>query len=111
MADGTPNRPSWMRFSGIGINFAAAVGGFAAVGYWVDRHWETLPVTLDDSWGLEVVRIGVAAAGPIGCGGHARTARADPGTALRLERRDGRRTRNGIFFMCIVAKGTVRHYV
>ena len=36
----------WMRHSGIGIEFAGAVGGFALMGYWIDRHWDTKP------WGL-----------------------------------------------------------
>lgn len=47
MADGGPGRPSWMRFSGIGINFVAGTGVFAFLGYWiVDSRWGTWP------WGL-----------------------------------------------------------
>lgn len=41
-------RPVWLRYSGIGIEFAAAVAGFAFVGYWVDRHYDTEP------WGVIV---------------------------------------------------------
>jgi len=39
-------RPEWLRFSGVGLEFAAAVAGFALVGWWVDRRWNTSP------WGL-----------------------------------------------------------
>ena len=46
MPDENGNRQSWMRHSGIGIEFAGAVGGFALLGYWIDRHWDTKP------WGL-----------------------------------------------------------
>jgi F0F1-type ATP synthase assembly protein I len=46
MAKGDEDRPSWLRFSGIGIEFAAAVAGFTLVGWWVDRHWNCGP------WGL-----------------------------------------------------------
>jgi len=41
-------RPSWLRFSGIGIEFVAAIAGFALLGYWVDRHWDISP------WGLVI---------------------------------------------------------
>ena len=51
MADNKRNQPSWLRFSGVGIEFAAAVGGFGIVGYWIDLHYECGP------WG---VLIGVA---------------------------------------------------
>jgi F0F1-type ATP synthase assembly protein I len=37
------NRPNWLRFSGIGIEFAAAVAGFTLAGYWVDRHFGSSP--------------------------------------------------------------------
>lgn len=42
------DRPEWIRHSGIGIEFAAAVGGFAALGYWIDRHYDSGP------WGLVI---------------------------------------------------------
>ncbi|HNQ22887.1 MAG TPA: AtpZ/AtpI family protein [Phycisphaerae bacterium] len=41
----------WLRFSGLGVEFAAAVLGFTLVGYWIDRHYGCGP------WG---VVIGVA---------------------------------------------------
>jgi F0F1-type ATP synthase assembly protein I len=40
--------PSWLRLSGIGVEVAAAVAGFALVGYWVDRHFASAP------WGLVI---------------------------------------------------------
>jgi len=48
MANKGGDRPSWLRFSGIGVEFAAAVAGFSVVGWWVDRHWNTKP------WGLVI---------------------------------------------------------
>lgn len=39
-------RPGWIRFSGVGMEFAGAVAGFALVGYWVDRHYACSP------WGV-----------------------------------------------------------
>ena len=48
MANGDKDRPSWLRFSGIGVEFVAAIAGFTLVGYWVDRHWDTKP------WGLVI---------------------------------------------------------
>jgi len=38
----------WTKLSGLGIELAAAVAGFALVGYWWDRHFGTAP------WGLVV---------------------------------------------------------
>jgi F0F1-type ATP synthase assembly protein I len=35
-----------MRYAGLGIELAAAVGGLSLVGYWVDRHFGSGP------WGL-----------------------------------------------------------
>jgi F0F1-type ATP synthase assembly protein I len=40
------NKPTWIRYSSIGFEFAAAVGGFALVGFWIDRRYETGP------WGV-----------------------------------------------------------
>ena len=48
MAKKDGDRPSWLRFSGIGFEFVAAIAGFALVGYWVDRHWNIRP------WGLVI---------------------------------------------------------
>lgn len=48
MANKAGDRPSWLRFSGIGFEFVAAVAVFALVGYWVDRRWGTKP------WGLVI---------------------------------------------------------
>ncbi len=33
-------RPTWIRFSGMGFEFAAAVIGFTLVGYWIGRHYD-----------------------------------------------------------------------
>lgn len=46
MSEKEPSGPSWQRLSGLGIEFAGAVGGFALLGYWIDRRWDTEP------WGL-----------------------------------------------------------
>jgi F0F1-type ATP synthase assembly protein I len=43
-----PGRPTWLRYSGIGFEFVAAVGVFALIGYWVDRRWQIEP------WGLVI---------------------------------------------------------
>jgi F0F1-type ATP synthase assembly protein I len=36
----------WIGLSGIGIEFVAAVGGFTALGWWIDRHFGTSPTGL-----------------------------------------------------------------
>lgn len=46
MASSGRNRPDWIRHSGVGVEFAAAVAGFTAVGYWIDRRYGSAP------WGL-----------------------------------------------------------
>lgn len=33
----------WMKLSGLGIEFAAAIGGLTLAGYWWDRHFGTEP--------------------------------------------------------------------
>jgi F0F1-type ATP synthase assembly protein I len=38
--------PGWVRFSGIGLELAGAVAGFALLGYFVDGHYGTTP------WGM-----------------------------------------------------------
>ncbi len=40
------DRQPWMRLAGSGMELAAAVGGFALLGYWIDRHNGSSP------WGL-----------------------------------------------------------
>jgi F0F1-type ATP synthase assembly protein I len=41
-------KPSWIRYSGVGLDFVAALVGFALVGYWVDHHYHCRP------WGLVI---------------------------------------------------------
>ena len=38
--------PNWVRHSGVGLELAGAVAGFALLGYWIDRHFGSQP------WGL-----------------------------------------------------------
>jgi F0F1-type ATP synthase assembly protein I len=40
--------PGWVRHSGVGLELAGAVAGFALVGYWIDRRYATEP------WGVVV---------------------------------------------------------
>lgn len=38
----TPKRgktPGWNRFANLGFELAAAIGGFALIGYWIGRHY------------------------------------------------------------------------
>lgn len=35
--------PSWIRFSGVGVEFAAAVAGLAFFGYWIDLKFQSKP--------------------------------------------------------------------
>ena len=46
MADNKNGKPSWIRFSGIGIEFASAVAVFTVIGYYIDRHYGTKPTAL-----------------------------------------------------------------
>lgn len=46
MAGNKQDRAAWIRFSGVGFEFVAAVGGFAAVGYWVDLKFDSSPLWL-----------------------------------------------------------------
>ena len=43
-----PGKPAtrWTRHAGMGVEFAAAVAGFALLGYWIDAHYGTGP------WGV-----------------------------------------------------------
>ena len=57
MPDEKRNRPTWVQHSGVGIEFSAAVGGFALMGIWIDRRWDTGP------WGLLIcVALGLTGA-------------------------------------------------
>ena len=38
--------PSWVRYSGVGLELAGATAGLALVGYWIDRKFGTSP------WGI-----------------------------------------------------------
>ena len=40
-----------MALSGLGFELVAAVAGFAFVGFWIDRHYET------DPWGLVICAV------------------------------------------------------
>jgi F0F1-type ATP synthase assembly protein I len=40
--------PGWVRHSGVGLELAGAVAGFALLGYWIDRRFATEP------WGVVV---------------------------------------------------------
>jgi F0F1-type ATP synthase assembly protein I len=40
--------PGWVRYSGVGVELAGAVAGFALVGYWIDGHYGSRP------WGMLV---------------------------------------------------------
>jgi len=39
MPKGQKDRPTWIRHSGMGMEFAAAVVGLTLIGYWIDRHY------------------------------------------------------------------------
>jgi len=40
--------PSWVRYSGVGLELAGAIAGLALIGYWVDGRFGTGP------WGIVV---------------------------------------------------------
>ena len=46
MAGRERDRPSWIRYSSLGVEFVVVVVGFALVGLWVDRHCDSEP------WGV-----------------------------------------------------------
>ena len=48
MAKQRRDQPSWIRFSGIGIEYASAVAVFALLGYWIDGRYGCRP------WGLVI---------------------------------------------------------
>ncbi len=41
--------PSMSKYAGMGLEFAGAVGGFALLGWWIDRHWQ-----IEKHWGVLV---------------------------------------------------------
>ena len=54
MAKTDSDRPTWLRFSGIGVEFAGVVIGFTLIGVWIDRHFDKRPwgVVIGSSLGL-----------------------------------------------------------
>lgn len=48
MPDRKRKQPSWLRFSGVGFEFVGAIGGLAAIGYWIDASYGSKP------WGLVI---------------------------------------------------------
>lgn len=46
MPDDKQHQSSWVRYAGLGVELAAAVGGLSLLGYWLDRRYGTSP------WGL-----------------------------------------------------------
>jgi ATP synthase protein I len=43
-----PRYPSWVRYSGVGVELAGAVAVFALIGYWLDERYGWTP------WGMLV---------------------------------------------------------
>lgn len=56
MPDDKRDRPTWLRYSGVGMEFAASLVVFCLVGYWVDLRYGTSP------WGL-VIGLGLGLTG------------------------------------------------
>jgi F0F1-type ATP synthase assembly protein I len=54
MAKTDRERPTWLRFSGIGVEFAGVVIGFTLIGLWIDRKYDKSPwgVLIGSSLGL-----------------------------------------------------------
>ena len=79
MAGRSRDRSSWIRFSSLGIEFVAAVVGFALLGFWIDHHYGCGP------WGT------VIGAGLGVVGGTYNTIRASMAAFKELEKnsRDG----------------------
>ena len=55
MGDKKGDQTSWIRFAGVGTEFAAAVGGLAFFGYWIDNHFDSAPWALLIGVGLGLV--------------------------------------------------------
>jgi F0F1-type ATP synthase assembly protein I len=49
---GREDTSSWYRLAGIGFEFIAAVGGLGAIGWWLDRQFNTGPWLLIGGFGL-----------------------------------------------------------
>lgn len=47
-----PMVPGLGLWASAGVELAAAVGGCAAIGYWIDRHWEN-----EQPWGLVICSV------------------------------------------------------
>lgn len=48
--------PRWTRHAGIGVEFTAAVAGFALLGYWIDTRYDSGP------WGV-LIGVGLGLVG------------------------------------------------
>lgn len=85
MTQHKPGRPSsaWMGLAGLGLEFAAAVGGLAALGWWIDRKFDTEPAAL-----LICVGLGLL-------GGTYNLIRQSLAAARRADRERKERTREG----------------
>ena len=55
MPGGKKDRRGWIRYSGIGLEFAAAVTGFTLIGYWIDKHYGTGPKGVLIGAGLGII--------------------------------------------------------
>lgn len=55
MAEKSRDGASWVRFSGMGFEFAAALVGFTLVGVWIDRAYGTSPTCTLIGAGLGIV--------------------------------------------------------
>ncbi len=84
MTENKGREPStaWMGLAGIGIEFGAAVGGFALLGWWIDRKFDSSPTALLICAGLGLV------------GGSYNLIRQSLAAARRAEREDADRTRD-----------------
>lgn len=84
MPDAEKRFPVWLRFSGVGFEFAAAVAGFTLFGYWWDRHFGSRP------WGMVVgLVLGLV-------GGTYNLIRQSLAASREAARADARATREGL---------------
>lgn len=74
MVDSNKGGPNWSRAWGIGFEYAAVVGGFTFVGYWIDRYYDTSPggILIGAGFGLvggtyNLIREGMAASREAQC--------------------------------------------